>query len=145
MSERKRGKTMFRQIGIALLFACALAVGLSAEAQDKPGGAVLTGDELQKLTEPSLLISGRHVLKVQVYFADLYVPGGASYALYTGSTGAGGPAKGKWRLDGDKFCRTHQFEGEQCVRFYRLADGSFEAWTLSGKQLVSRFTVVNKK
>lgn len=135
---------MIKRIGIAMLFTYALVIGLSAEAQEKPSGVVLTAEDLKKLMEPSLLIAGRHVLKSQASFADLYVAGGMVYALYTSSRGTGGQAKGKWRLDGDQFCRTHHFEGEQCVRFYRLADGSYEAWTLSGDELVAKFRVVNK-
>ena len=140
----QREPTMIRGTGIAVLFACALAVGLPAQAQEKPRGVALTAAELKALVEPSLLIAGRHVLTFQAAFADLFVAGGASYSVYTGSTGAGGPSKGKWRLEGDTFCRKHELAGEHCVRFYRLADGSYEAWTLEGDKLVSTFKAINK-
>ena len=136
---------MIRALGLAVIFACALAMGLPAKAQEKSGGVMLTAEDLKKLVEPSLLIAGTHVLKWQGPFADLYVPGGMAYAVYTGSTGAGGPVRGKWRLDGDKFCRTHQFEGERCAHFYRLADGSYEARSVPGEELVSTFRTVSKK
>ena len=135
---------MIRRIAFAVLFAFALACGLSAQAQDKPRGTMLTAEDLKKLLEPSLLISGKHLLKNQSSFADLYVVGGRSYAVYTGNNGGGGPVKGKWRLDGDTFCRDHTFDGEHCVHVFRLDDGSYEAWTADGKELVMRFRTVNK-
>jgi len=135
---------MMKQIAVAVLVACALAIGPAAQSQQKPAGEMLSADDLKQLVEPSLLIAGRHVLKWQGPFAELYAPGGRSYAVYTQRTGAGGPARGKWRLDGDRFCRTHQFEGERCVHFYRLPDGSYEARTVPGEELVFKFRVIDK-
>ena len=136
---------MIRRIALAVLFAVALACGLPAQAQDKPHGVMLTAADLKKLVEPALLIAGQHALKSQAFFADLFVAGGRSYSVYTGNSGAGGPVRAKWRLDGDTFCRDHSLEAEHCVHFFRLDDGSYEAWTVSGEQMVMKFRTVNKQ
>jgi hypothetical protein len=134
---------MLGRIGMAVLVASALAIGLSAQAQEKSSGVMLTSEDLKKLTEPSLLIAGRSV-QFSTFFAHLYARGGVLYDLYTDNGGNGGSQNGKWRLDGDKICLTLPLFQEQCGHWYRLADGGYEARLVPGEKLSSTFRIVNK-
>lgn len=145
--KRKGDKTMIRRIGIAVLVAFALAIGLSARAQEKSSGVMLTAEELQKLVEPSLLIAGRSE-QFNVWFGLLLVRGGTAYDVYTQAVGNGEPEKGKWRLDGDKVCVTwlvFGHLGDGCRHLYRLVDGSYEFRLVPGEKLDATFRIVNKQ
>ena len=134
---------MLRRIAMAVLVACALLIGLSAQAQEKPSEVPLTAEELKKLVEPSLLIAGRSE-QFSTFFAHLYVRGGVVYDIYTDDRGMGGPENGKWRLDGNRFCLTLPLFQELCRHWYRLADGSYEARRVPGETLDATFRIVNK-
>lgn len=132
-------------ISVAVLVAFALAIGLSAQAQEKSSGVLLTAEELKTLIEPSLLISGRNEV-TNFWFGTLLLRNGILYDVLTDTAGNGGPITGKWRLDGDKFCRTSfpQFPQEVCRNWYRVADGSYESRLVAGGKLVATFRIVNR-
>ena len=137
---------MLRRIAMAALVASALLIGLSpqSQSQEKSSGVMLTADELKKLFEPYLLITGRDVY-LGVWFANLFARGGILYDMWTGDTVNDGSDKGTWRLDGDKVCGIpHSNVREHCKHWYRLADGSYEARNVPGEQLESTFRIVNK-
>lgn len=123
----------------------AFAIGFSAQAQEKPSGVLLTAEELKTLVEPSLLISGRNEV-TNFWFGTLLLRDGILYDVLTDTAGNGGPITGKWRLDGDKFCRTSfpQFPQEVCRNWYRVADGSYESRLVAGGKLVATFRIVNR-
>jgi len=135
---------MIKRIALAVLFASALLVGLSAQAQEKSSGVLLTAEDLKKLLDPSLLMAGTSV-QFASYFAYLFVRGGVVYDVYTNDAGIGGPEKSKWRLDGDKICFTVEAHlDERCRHWYRLADGSYEGREVLGGKLQVTFRVINK-
>jgi hypothetical protein len=135
---------MIKKVGLAMLVASALGIGFPALAQEKSSGIPVMADELKKMVEPSLLISGR-VVQAQEWFSQLFQRGGIAHFIYTNDQGGGGHAQRTWRLDRDAFCVNDALLGERCYHFYRLADGSFEGRSVPEEQLRYTFRVINPK
>jgi len=139
---------MIRRFAAFALLALVLAIGLPSHAQDKSSGVLLNAEDLKKLVEPSLLISGRNA-PYSISFSALFLRGGLVHLLTTEIPGTGSTEKGKWRLDGDKFCVAYPDRAlgpseEQCRHHYRLPDGSYEARLVPGEKLQFTYRTVNK-
>jgi hypothetical protein len=135
---------MIKRIGMAVLVAAALAGANPAQAQEKSSGILVTADELKKMVEPALLISGR-VVQAGEWFSQLFQRGGTAHFIYANDLGGGGHIQRTWRLDSDALCVKDPVMEERCYHLYRLADGSFEGRLVPEEQLRLTFRVVNPK
>ncbi len=135
---------MMRRFGKAVLVAWALTLGTGAHAQGTAGEVRLNGEDLSKLADPSLLISGE-LVGTDEWIRVLFLRGGGGYAIYTFTSGEGGNYKGTWRIDGDAICWTHPLLGERCRHYYRLTDGTYEGRSVTEGRTQLKFRIINRQ
>jgi hypothetical protein len=116
------------------------ALGSLAMAQDKPKGEKLSAAALAKLYTPPVMAAGFSPM-YGILYSNAFANGGIVFNHYLGPTGSGAQQQGKWRLVDDTFCETFPAYDifDRCMNIYKLADGTYEAWTVRDGLLAARY------